>query len=69
MRLVGIAGSMLEVEGLDILDKTQLLDIKPYMPAFDAFEAKRTGWRAEGPGSGTVADGRFEAGGGKCLDT
>jgi tRNA (adenine37-N6)-methyltransferase len=69
VRLVRIVGNILQVEGLDILDNTPLLDIKPYLPAFDAFEAKRIGWCAEGRGSGSVADGRFEAGGGKCLDT
>jgi tRNA-Thr(GGU) m(6)t(6)A37 methyltransferase TsaA len=69
VRLVRIIGSILEVEGLDILHKTPLLDIKPYIPAFDAFEAKRIGWCAEARGSGTVADGRFEAGGGRYLDT
>ena len=44
-----------------ILDNTPLLDIKPYIPEFDAFEAKRIGWCAGVQGGGTVADGRFEA--------
>jgi tRNA-Thr(GGU) m(6)t(6)A37 methyltransferase TsaA len=69
VRLLGIVGSVLQVEGLDILDNTPLLDIKPYIPAFDACEAKRIGWCAEARGDGTVADGRFEAGGGRKLDT
>ena len=50
VRLLGIVGNVLHVEGLDILDSTPLLDIKPYIPAFDAFEAKRIGWCAEAPG-------------------
>jgi tRNA-Thr(GGU) m(6)t(6)A37 methyltransferase TsaA len=69
VRLLGIVGSVLQVEGLDILDNTPLLDIKPYIPAFDACEAKRIGWCAEARDDGTVADGRFEAGGGRKLDT
>jgi tRNA-Thr(GGU) m(6)t(6)A37 methyltransferase TsaA len=69
VRLEGIVGNILQVEGLDILDNTPLLDIKPYLPAFDAFGAKRIGWCAEVRSSGTVADGRFETGGGKYLDT
>jgi tRNA (adenine37-N6)-methyltransferase len=69
VRLLEVRENILHVEGLDILDGTPLLDIKPYIPAFDAFEAKRIGWCAEGRGSGTVADGRFEAGGGGNLDT
>jgi tRNA-Thr(GGU) m(6)t(6)A37 methyltransferase TsaA len=68
VRLLGITGCILQVDGLDILDNTPLLDIKPYIPKFDAFEAKRMGWCAQGRGSGTVADGRFEAGGGGNLD-
>jgi tRNA-Thr(GGU) m(6)t(6)A37 methyltransferase TsaA len=63
VRLLGIAGNTLHVDGLDILDGTPLLDIKPYVPAFDAFEAKRTGWLAETQSNGVVADARFETGG------
>jgi tRNA (Thr-GGU) A37 N-methylase len=29
---------------VDIADGTPLLDIKPYVPEFDAPEAERTGW-------------------------
>jgi tRNA-Thr(GGU) m(6)t(6)A37 methyltransferase TsaA len=61
VRLVEIMGRILQVDGLDILDNTPLLDIKPYIPEFDAFEAKRIGWCAGVQGGGTVADGRFEA--------
>jgi tRNA (adenine37-N6)-methyltransferase len=69
VRLLGIVGNTLQVDGLDILDNTPLLDIKPYLPAFDAFKAKRNGWCAEARAKRTVADNRFEAGGGKLLDT
>jgi tRNA-Thr(GGU) m(6)t(6)A37 methyltransferase TsaA len=62
VRLLGIKGRILQVDGLDILDNAPLLDIKPYIPEFDAFEAKRIGWCAEVQGGGTVADGRFETG-------
>lgn len=30
--------------GADMLDQTPLLDIKPYIPNFDVFEATKTGW-------------------------
>ena len=33
-----------EVEGLDLLDGTPILDIKPYIPAFDSFPEARAGW-------------------------
>jgi tRNA-Thr(GGU) m(6)t(6)A37 methyltransferase TsaA len=63
VRLLGIASNVLQVEGLDILDNTPLLDIKPYIPAFDAFEAKRIGWCGNAKGGSVAADGRFESGG------
>jgi tRNA (adenine37-N6)-methyltransferase len=62
VRLLGITGSTLQVDGLDILDNTPLLDIKPYLPAFDVFQAKRIGWCGDVEGRGAIADGRFEAG-------
>jgi tRNA-Thr(GGU) m(6)t(6)A37 methyltransferase TsaA len=33
--LVGIKGNVVSVRGLDALDGTPVLDLKPYMPAFD----------------------------------
>ncbi len=60
--LLEVRGNILQVEGLDILDGTQLLDIKPYLPAFDAFAAKRIGWYGNAQNGSLAADGRFEAG-------
>jgi len=48
VRLLSVDGSTLEVAGLDLLDGTPVLDIKPYVPAFDSFTAERTGWLARG---------------------
>jgi tRNA-Thr(GGU) m(6)t(6)A37 methyltransferase TsaA len=44
VRLISRQGSMLNVEGLDMLDHTPLLDIKPYLPEFDVRDNVRTGW-------------------------
>jgi tRNA-Thr(GGU) m(6)t(6)A37 methyltransferase TsaA len=44
VRLLGRRGSVLEVEGIDVLDSTPLLDIKPYVPDFDARSEARAGW-------------------------
>ena len=38
--------NVLEVGGIDVLDGTPLLDIKPYVPRFDAFPEAREGWIA-----------------------
>ncbi len=61
VRLVRIEGSTLRVRGLDVLDGTPLLDIKPFVPAFDLRRAERIGWledRAERLHT-TTDDGRF----------
>lgn len=44
VRLIGVKGSTLHVEGIDILDGTPLLDIKPYVPDFDQRSGEQTGW-------------------------
>lgn len=44
VRLLNIQNNQLEIENVDILDGTPLLDIKPYIPAFDTFPADKTGW-------------------------
>src|SRR5271165_6927861 len=44
VRLLGVKGCTLLVSDVDILDGTPLLDIKPYVPAFDHFPVERVGW-------------------------
>ncbi len=46
VRLQARQGNWLEIEGVDILDGTPLLDIKPYVPDFDVHTATKTGWYA-----------------------
>jgi tRNA (adenine37-N6)-methyltransferase len=48
MRLLSVDGSTLNVSGVDMLDGTPVLDVKPYVPAFDSFDAERTGWLEQG---------------------
>ena len=60
VRLLSVAGNVLAIGGVDILDGTPLLDIKPYVPKFDAFPNSRAGWCDTMPPSGrTRADDRF----------
>ncbi len=44
VRLIARHDNVLEIEGVDMLDGTPLLDIKPYVPDFDARENVRVGW-------------------------
>jgi tRNA (adenine37-N6)-methyltransferase len=46
VRLLSIQDHVLEIEGVDMLDGTPLLDIKPYVPDFDVRTDVRTGWYA-----------------------
>jgi tRNA-Thr(GGU) m(6)t(6)A37 methyltransferase TsaA len=42
-----LKGRFLKVKGLDALDGSLLLDIKPYSPAIDSFPDARVGWRED----------------------
>jgi tRNA-Thr(GGU) m(6)t(6)A37 methyltransferase TsaA len=61
VRLLRVEGRTLHIADLDILDGTPLLDIKPYVPAFEDDQDKRVGWLADklGPNDRPVADKRF----------
>ena len=47
-RLIRIEGNELSVVGLDCLDDTPLLDIKPYFASTDSVSDARVGWHADG---------------------
>lgn len=63
VRLDRVDGRMLTVGQLDVLDQTPVLDIKPFVPAFDHREGARCGWMephlAQGV-AGRVSDDRFK---------
>ena len=44
VRLTSQIGPVLQVEGVDMLNDTPLLDIKPYVPEFDTRSEVRIGW-------------------------
>ena len=60
VRLLGIDGGRLRIEGVDLLDGTPVLDIKPYVREFDDRTEVRCGWLDEVKSREKVADGRFE---------
>ncbi len=47
VELVRREGATLHLDGVDILDGTPLLDIKPYVGRFDRIEGTRDGWHHE----------------------
>lgn len=47
VRLLAVEEGVLQVENVDILDGTPLLDIKPYVPQFEAATEVKTGWLEE----------------------
>ncbi len=44
VELIGREGNVLRIRGVDILNDTPLLDIKPYIAQFDHVENSRSGW-------------------------
>ncbi len=56
-----IEENILFVEGLDVLNGTPLIDIKPYVPEFDEHTDSRIGWleQARGKARFTKSDDRF----------
>lgn len=59
VRFLRREGCALYVADIDILDGTPLLDIKPYVPDFDAFPKSQAGWFDRAGADRRVADGRF----------
>ena len=44
VELVAVEGRTLRLRGVDLLDGTPVLDLKPYIPYADAFPGARAGW-------------------------
>jgi len=44
VRLIGIEDTILQIQDVDIIDGAPLLDIKPYVPAFDVRDTVKIGW-------------------------
>jgi tRNA-Thr(GGU) m(6)t(6)A37 methyltransferase TsaA len=59
VRLIARADNVLRVCDVDVLDGTPLLDIKPYVPEFDAYPDAKAGWLDQRRDERRVADARF----------
>jgi tRNA-Thr(GGU) m(6)t(6)A37 methyltransferase TsaA len=44
VRITGLRGSIIDIEDVDMLDGTPLLDIKPFMPGIDTRDGATAGW-------------------------
>jgi len=44
VELIEVSGNLLQIRGVDVLDGTPLLDIKPFVPVFDERQNVRSGW-------------------------
>lgn len=62
VRLVRREGTTLHVADVDMLDKSPLLDVKPYVPEFDSHPTSRAGWFDGFGVDRRVADDRFHRG-------
>ena len=60
VKLISIKEGEIEVDELDVLDGTPVLDIKPYVPMFDSYPNEKTGWLEKGVIDQKSADDRFE---------
>ncbi|HDL10251.1 MAG TPA: tRNA (N6-threonylcarbamoyladenosine(37)-N6)-methyltransferase TrmO [Candidatus Omnitrophica bacterium] len=47
VKLLSVRDNILEIEDVDIVDGTPLLDIKPYVPDFDIRKVEKFGWLEE----------------------
>ena len=56
-----IEDNIITVQGIDVLDGTPLLDIKPYIAAFDEVQKSSSGWMQSSKEEVTLkrSDGRF----------
>ncbi len=65
VRLVRIEGNILHLRGVDILDGTPVLDIKPYTDKFDHVKTLQNGWQDDVDGATAQVRGRrkFRGGG------
>jgi tRNA-Thr(GGU) m(6)t(6)A37 methyltransferase TsaA len=60
VKLLGIDGNTLTIQGVDLLDGTPVLDIKPYVGEFDGREKVRVGWLENARRNADLADDRFK---------
>jgi tRNA-Thr(GGU) m(6)t(6)A37 methyltransferase TsaA len=60
-QIICVEDNIVTLKGIDVLDGTPLLDIKPYIPQFDTVSNVKTGWmnKNEAEVANTTSDSRF----------
>jgi tRNA (adenine37-N6)-methyltransferase len=71
VQLISVNDGELVIEGVDVVDGTPLLDIKPYVPEFDCHPDEKPGWfgGSQGKVISVRADDRFCTGRGENRHT
>lgn len=61
VRIISVEGNIIHITGVDMLDGSPVLDIKPYIPKLDSIKTEKTGWlsRREKGFEHSKADRRF----------
>ena len=59
VEIIKIEDNVITFKGVDMLNNTPLLDIKPYYHEFDSRENSKAGWLDKVKNKRTVADNRF----------
>lgn len=61
VEVVNVEGNRIYVKGLDIVNGTPLIDIKPYVEKFDSLSGTKSGWLQENANKSEVlkSDNRF----------
>ena len=62
VKIVRVENNIVDIENVDMLNETPLLDIKPYVPEFDVFTDVKSGWfeNAKGEVRTKRSDERFK---------
>jgi len=60
-QIISVCDNIVTIQGIDVLDGTPLIDIKPYIPQFDSVSRVKTGWmdKDESKVIDQTSDGRF----------
>ena len=59
VEVIKVRGNIIEFRGVDMINNTPLLDIKPYFPLIDTREGAKCGWFDKLEKKNVISDNRF----------